>query len=126
MATTGGSGSSTPTALRFLIGAGPSILLVSIALVTVAVAARRPLAAAPALLAGAALYWGMYRQPSAAVMDAVIAVGLLGWGSLVVWVFRGSRRLPSPPQPGPFAAAMHTTSGSRTASSDANESEVMR
>jgi len=45
-----------------LTDVGPAILVVSTLLVTLGVCLRRPLAAVPALAAGAVLYWGMYAQ----------------------------------------------------------------
>lgn len=54
---------------------GPVILLVSIALVTIGLALRRPWAAVPSLAAGAVLYWGMYAQASYFVMYVSLALG---------------------------------------------------
>lgn len=47
---------------RFLLDHGPTMLVVSIVLVTLALALRRWVAAAGAALVGAIMYWGMYVQ----------------------------------------------------------------
>lgn len=74
-------------AIGALTRAGPWLMAVSVPLVTVAFAmSRRPLAAIPALLAGAVLYAGMYAQHNTAVMDASIAAGYLAWAALTLWV----------------------------------------
>jgi hypothetical protein len=81
-----------------LIRSGPWLLLASVLLVAVAFAlSRRPVAVFPALLAGGVLYAGMYRQSSAPVMYASIAVGYLAWAALAVWArTRGNPSRPSP------------------------------
>jgi|APThiThiocy_cv2_1041547.scaffolds.fasta_scaffold00969_6 hypothetical protein len=71
--------------LGVLLQYGPIILVVSIALVTMSVALRRPVAAVPALAAGALLYWGMYAQPSYPVMYGSVALGFAGWGTIYLW-----------------------------------------
>ena len=66
-------------------------------LVTAAFAlTRRPLAAVPALLAGAVAYAGMYAQPSLAVMYASIAAAYAAWAGLMLWVRAAARRGPAP------------------------------
>ena len=53
-------------------------------------------AAIPALLAGAVLYAGMYRQASLLVMDASIAAGYTAWIALYRWARGGhSSRAPA-------------------------------
>jgi len=54
-----------------LTDVGPAILVVSTLLVTLGVGLRRPLAAVPALAAGAVLYWGMYAQYSPATPSCI-------------------------------------------------------
>ncbi len=87
---------STPHGLLGLLRqAGPALLIASIVLVTVALALRRPAAAAPALLAGAVLYAGMYSQSNAAVMYTAIAVGYTAWAALFLWTRkRGRHEIP--------------------------------
>ena len=77
-----GSGSSSGTAasrypgwLDVVIRFGPEILVVSVLLLTLAVALRRRTAAVPALIGGLILYAGMYAQPSLAVMYAAMILG---------------------------------------------------
>ena len=72
--------------LGLLIRIGPALLIASIVLVTVAFALRRPQAAAPALLAGAVLYVGMYAQSNQAIMYGSIAVGYAAWIGTYLWV----------------------------------------
>ncbi len=88
MAAMTGSGAAAPgSVLGGLVRSGPWLMLASALLVTVAFAlTRRPVAAFPALLAGGALYAGMYAQSSLPVMYASIAVGYLAWAALVLWV----------------------------------------
>lgn len=74
--------------LGFLLESGPTILLISVALVTVGLALRRPWSAAPSLAAGAAIYWGMYEQASYPVMYLTLALGFAVWAAL----YRGTRR----------------------------------
>lgn len=72
----------------FLLESGPTILLISVALVTLGLALRRPWTAAPSLAAGAVLYWGMYEQASYLVMYLTIALGFAAWVAL----YRGTRK----------------------------------
>ncbi len=68
--------------LGFLLEYGPLILLVSVALVTIGLALRRPRAAVPSLAAGAVLYWGMYAQASYFVMYVSLALGFAAWAAI--------------------------------------------
>ncbi len=86
-----------------LTDVGPAILVVSTLLVTLGVGLRRPLAAVPALAAGAVLYWGMYAQPSYPVMYLTLALGFTGWLATYLWA-RGH----GPPRPDP----LHPRTGS--------------
>ena len=83
--------------LAFLLQAGPAILLVSIGAFALSQAFRRWVAAIPALLVGGVIYWGMYGQPRLPVMYVTMALGLLGWAVVFLWV-RGlpRRRVSSP------------------------------
>jgi hypothetical protein len=74
--------------MGFLLESGPTILLISVALVTLGLALRRPWTAAPSLAAGAVLYWGMYEQPSYLVMYLTLALGFAAWAAL----YRGTRK----------------------------------
>jgi len=78
-----------------LLTYGPALLVASIVLVTLSVAVRRPLAAVPALLWGALLYWGMYSQPSYPVMYLTLALGYAGWIGTYLW----ARHPADPPRP---------------------------
>lgn len=71
--------------LGVLVTVGPELLVVSILLVSLSLALRRRVAAAPALVAGALLYWGMYAQPSDSVMYATIAFGYVIWAATYAW-----------------------------------------
>jgi hypothetical protein len=71
--------------LGILVTIGPELLVVSVLLVTVSLALRRRIAAIPALVAGALLYWGMYAQGSDALMYATIAVGYAIWAATYAW-----------------------------------------
>ena len=71
--------------LGALIEYGPIILIASILLVTASLALRRPLAAVPALAAGAMLYWGMYAQSSYPVMYLTVVAGFAGWLATYLW-----------------------------------------
>jgi len=84
--------------LSFLLSAGPTILAISIGLVTISFGLRSRAAALPAALAGAGLYWAMYVQSSVTVMDAAIGVGLGLWilGYVLVWRVLSSRRVVAP------------------------------
>lgn len=89
------SGSTAPTQggfLGFLLEHGPVILLVSVALVTIGLALRRPWAAAPSLAAGGVLYWGMYAQPDYVVMYVSLALGFTAWAALYRWTLSGQRK----------------------------------
>ncbi len=77
--------------LSFLLQVGPVILLVSIGAFALSLATRRWVAAIPALLVGAVIYWGMYGQPRLPVMYITMALGLLGWAIAFLWV-RGHLR----------------------------------
>lgn len=88
------SGTSAPTQggfLGFLLEYGPVILLVSVALVTLGVALRRPWAAAPSLAAGAIIYWGMYAQASYSLMYLSLALGFAAWAATYRWALSGQR-----------------------------------
>lgn len=85
--------------LGWLLTYGPALLVVSIVLVTLSVAVRRPLAAVPALLWGALLYSGMYGQPSYPVMYLTLALGYAGWIGTYLWA-----RYPTRPAPEPLAS----------------------
>lgn len=88
------SGANAPTQggfLGFLVEYGPVILLVSVALVTIGLALRRPWAALPSLAAGAVLYWGMYAQASYVVMYVSLALGFAAWAALYRWALSGQR-----------------------------------
>lgn len=69
---------------RFLLDNGPTILVVSIVLVTLALALRRRPAAVGAALVGAVMYWGMYMQGAVTIMYVTIAAGLITWLGLVL------------------------------------------
>ena len=71
----------------FLIRFGPEILIVSIIILTIAVALRRREAAIPALLGGVILYAGMYAQPILAWMYVAMVVGT----SLLLLAYLASR-----------------------------------
>ncbi len=75
-----------PGLLAFLLQAGPAILLVSIGAFALSQAFRRWVAAIPALLVGGVIYWGMYGQPRLPVMYVTMALGLLGWAVVFLWV----------------------------------------
>jgi len=94
----GQAASGQPTSiLDFLLQAGPAILLVSIGAFALSQAFRRWVAAIPALLVGGVIYWGMYGQPRLPVMYVTMALGVLGWAVVFLWV-RGlpRRRVSSP------------------------------
>lgn len=80
--------SSTPAWLDVLIRFGPEILVTAIIILTIAVALRRSVAAAPALFGGAILYFGMYAQPDLAWMYASMVAGT---GLLVLAYLMGMR-----------------------------------
>ena len=79
-------------------GADP-ILIVSVVLVTVSLAVRRPLAAVPALAFGALLYWGMYGQPSHLLMYLTLALAYAGWLGTNLWTRRRPARQLTGTQP---------------------------
>lgn len=92
MGAQGSVGRDQPTSiLAFLLQAGPVILLVSIGAFALFLAMRKWVAAVPVLLIGGVIYWGMYGQPRLPVMYLTIALGLLGWAVVFLWV-RGLRR----------------------------------
>ena len=103
------SGGTHPGLLGALIRIGPGLLIASVVLVTAAFALRHRLAAAPALLAGAVMYAGMYAQANQAAMYASITVGYAAWTGLYLWLRacrpapQTQRRLPAEGtgQPGP-------------------------
>src|SRR6266568_6205960 len=78
--------------LAFLLQAGPVILLVSIGAFALSQATRRWVAAVAALLVGGVIYWGMYGQPRLPVMYVTMALGLLGWAVIFLWVRSPPRR----------------------------------
>jgi hypothetical protein len=90
MAGMGAESASGPWDL--LLQYGPVILIISVAAMTLALAARRPISAIPAVLAGALLYWGMYGQANLPAVYAAIAIGLVVWTGLFFWVRGLSRR----------------------------------
>lgn len=69
---------------RFLLDNGPTILVVSIVLVTLALALRGRAASVAATFVGAAMYWGMYVQADGTIMYVTIAVGLITWLGLIL------------------------------------------
>lgn len=88
MAAMSGSNAGTQGGvLGFLLDYGPIILIVSVALVTIGFALRRPKAAAPSLGVGAVLYWGMYAQASYLLMYATLALGFAAWALIYRWTF---------------------------------------
>jgi len=85
--TTATSGASHPGGvLGALVTYGPELLVVSVLLVAASFALRRPVAALPAVVAGALLYWGMYAQASVALMYVTIVVAYLAWVAVYAWV----------------------------------------
>lgn len=92
MAAMGASGAASANPLlSFLLDRGPTILLVSIALVAIGVATRRMTAAIYVLVAGAVMYWAMYEQPSLSIMYGGIVAGMLVWGASWAFAARGRR-----------------------------------
>ena len=75
--------------VRFLVQVGPPLLIISVAAITVALGLRRRAAIIPALLAGGAMYAGMYLQSGAPLMYASIVVDLIVWTSLYLWTQPG-------------------------------------
>ncbi|WP_298800437.1 hypothetical protein [uncultured Pseudonocardia sp.] len=78
--------------LGVLTADGPLILGVSVLLVSLGLGLRRPVAAIPALAAGAVLYWGMYAQPSYPLMYLTLLVGFAAWAATYLWVRRAEPR----------------------------------
>jgi hypothetical protein len=78
--------SQHPGILSFLLQTGPVILLVSVGAFALSLAIRRWVAAIPALLVGGVIYWGMYGQSRLPVMYVTMALGLLGWAVIFLWV----------------------------------------
>jgi hypothetical protein len=78
------TGDQPTSILAFLLQAGPVILLVSIE--AFALATRRWVAAVPVLLVGDVIYWGMYGQSRLSMMYVTMALGLLGWAVIFLWV----------------------------------------
>lgn len=77
--------------LGFLLQAGPTILVISIGLITASLAIRRRIAALPALAGGGIMYWGMYGQAMIPIMDAAVVLGLLIWLATEFWTRRAGR-----------------------------------
>lgn len=92
-----GSEGTLGALLQLLHRITPGLLIVSIILIAGALALRRPLAAVPALLAGAVLYFSVHIQPDPAVMFAGLAVGYGSWIGLYFWT--------RPAKPAPTATA---------------------
>ncbi len=90
-AMSGASANTQGGFLGFLLEYGPIILLVSVALVTIGLALRRPRAAVPSLAAGALLYWGMYAQASYFVMYVSLALGFAAWAAIYRWTLSGQQ-----------------------------------
>jgi len=90
-AMSGASANTQGGFLGFLLEYGPLILLVSVALVTIGFALRRPRAAVPSLAAGAVLYWGMYAQASYLVMYVSLALGFAAWAAIYRWTLSGQQ-----------------------------------
>lgn len=88
----GGNGGQPTPLLAFLLQTGPVILLVSIGMFALSLALRKWVAVIPALLVGAVIYWGMYGQPRLPVMYITMALGLLGWAMVFLWVRGHPRR----------------------------------
>ncbi len=92
-----GSGGVFDHGVRLLVEVGPPLLVISVAAIAVSLGIRRRAAVIPTIIAGAAMYAGMYLQSSVPLMFASIALGLLAWASLYWWVHRWGRprlRLP--------------------------------
>jgi hypothetical protein len=93
----GGAASRYPGWLDALIRFGPEILVISVVLLTLAVALRRPAAAVPALVGGAILYLGMYGQQNLAVMYVAMIIGTLLLAVSVIASLRPGLPLPGIP-----------------------------
>ncbi len=89
-------GSSVPSALVraliFLIQAGPAILVLSTAVLALAVGLRRWGGVVPVVVAGLVLYWGMYLQGTRLVMFATIVVGIAALAAAYIWSTRPTTR----------------------------------
>ncbi len=96
-AMSGASANTQGGFLGFLLEYGPLILLVSVALVTIGLALRRPRAAVPSLAAGGVLYWGMYAQASYFVMYVSLALGFAAWVAIYRWTLSGQQSTGEPP-----------------------------
>jgi len=79
-------------AVGVLVRFGPELLVVSVLLVVVSMALRRPLAAIPAAGAGALLYWGMHAQGGVTLMYVTLAVAYLAWVTTYIWARNRSAR----------------------------------
>ena len=86
-----GAGGSSNAALAFLLQAGPAILVISIALLTISLGIRRRTAAPIAVVVGALMFWGMYGQSRLAVMYLSLALGVVAWIALYLWTYRRTR-----------------------------------
>lgn len=84
---------SLANALFFLIKSGPVILIVSIAAVALAVAARRRVGLLPVAVAGLLLYWGMYLQATRFVMYSAMVLGLAALAGTYLWSNRPTKDL---------------------------------
>jgi len=88
------SGSFTAAAapvIVFFLSGGPVILVLSVAVMVLAMAVRRVTAVVPVLGGGFALYWGMYLQGQRAVMLGAIVLGMLLLLAAFVYSTRGVR-----------------------------------
>jgi hypothetical protein len=92
MAAMSGATGTHPGLLGLLLRAGPGLLVASVLLISSAFALKRPLAAGPALITGAVLYWGMFRQQRLTVMYLTIALGYTVWAALFLWARSSGRR----------------------------------
>jgi len=88
-------GSSVPSTLVrafiFLLQSGPAILVLSTAVLALAVGLRRWVGVVPVVLAGLVLYWGMYLQGTRLVMYAAIVVGMAGLAAAYIWSTRRTK-----------------------------------
>ncbi len=89
-------GSSVPSTLVrafiFLIQSGPAILVLSTAVLALAVGLRRWMGVVPVVVAGLVLYWGMYLQGTRLVMYAAIIVGMVAFAAAYIWSTRPTKR----------------------------------
>jgi len=79
------SSSAVASLIRFLAQVAPTLMLISVAAITVSLGLRRRAAVIPALLAGAVMYAGMYLQSGVPLMYGSIVLGLSLWTFLFVW-----------------------------------------